>query len=242
MIEAVLCDIDGTLVDSNAQHAEAWRLAFAHFGIQVKFEDVLRQIGKGGDKLVPEFVPPQDLSRIEKPLKEYRKELFHREFFDKLKPFPAAREVVEKMHAVGLRVAVASSSNKEDLGRLKDIAGITDLVEKETSSGDAKRVEARARHLPSGPRSFGRAPRMCRCARRRAMGHGSRQESGRRRDRRRERSLERRGTPGRRRYGGVSRRRRTHALFRPLHSRQTIGWQIRRGVALQSLLDPLEFL
>lgn len=138
MLQAVLCDIDGTLVDSNGQHAESWRLTFAHFGIEVRFEDVLRQIGKGGDKLLPVFVPEKDLKRLEKPLKEYRRELFHREFFDKVKPFPGARELLQKMHAAGLRVAVASSSDKEDLGRLKDIAGITDLVEKETSSADAE--------------------------------------------------------------------------------------------------------
>jgi HAD superfamily hydrolase (TIGR01509 family) len=137
MLKAVLCDIDGTLVDSNAQHAEAWRLTFAHFGIEVKFEDVLRQIGKGADQLLPEFVPARDLPRLEKPLKEYRKDLFHREFFDKLKAFPGSRELLERMRGSGLRVAVASSSNKEDLGRLKEIAGISDLVEKETSASDA---------------------------------------------------------------------------------------------------------
>jgi HAD superfamily hydrolase (TIGR01509 family) len=137
MIEAVLCDIDGTLVDSNSQHAEAWRRALEHFGISVSYQDVLRQIGKGGDQLVPYFVPGRDLPHIEKSLKEYRKKLFHSEFFDSVKPFPGARELLEKMRAAGLRIAVASSSNKEDLGRLKEIAQISDLVEKETSSGDA---------------------------------------------------------------------------------------------------------
>jgi beta-phosphoglucomutase-like phosphatase (HAD superfamily) len=35
MAKALLSDIDGTLVDSNALHAEAWRRAFEHFGIDV---------------------------------------------------------------------------------------------------------------------------------------------------------------------------------------------------------------
>jgi hypothetical protein len=35
MVEVLLSDIDGTLVDSNALHAEAWRRTFEHFGIQV---------------------------------------------------------------------------------------------------------------------------------------------------------------------------------------------------------------
>ena len=30
---AVLLDVDGTLIDSNDLHIEAWREAFAHYGI-----------------------------------------------------------------------------------------------------------------------------------------------------------------------------------------------------------------
>ena len=46
MIEAVLCDIDGTLVQSNWLHASAWKDAFAQIDIDVSVEDVRRQIGK----------------------------------------------------------------------------------------------------------------------------------------------------------------------------------------------------
>lgn len=53
MIEAVLCDIDGTLVQSNWLHAAAWRDAFAGIGMDVDLEEIRRQIGKGGDELIP---------------------------------------------------------------------------------------------------------------------------------------------------------------------------------------------
>jgi beta-phosphoglucomutase-like phosphatase (HAD superfamily) len=39
MPNVLLTDIDGTLVDSNALHAEAWRRAFEHFGIQVGMDE-----------------------------------------------------------------------------------------------------------------------------------------------------------------------------------------------------------
>jgi beta-phosphoglucomutase-like phosphatase (HAD superfamily) len=52
-----LCDLDGTLVDSNALHAEAWQRTFEHFGYKVTFDAALHQIGKGGDQLIPVFVP-----------------------------------------------------------------------------------------------------------------------------------------------------------------------------------------
>ena len=138
-VKAILCDLDGTLVDSNALHAEAWRQTFEKFGIHVSFDQALHQIGKGGDNILPVFVPKEDLDRLSKPIKDYRKRLFEEKFLDKVKPFPGARELLLKMKAAGLRIAVSSSSDKTDLAKLKEIASITDLVEEETSSDDAER-------------------------------------------------------------------------------------------------------
>ena len=88
MVEVLLSDIDGTLVDSNALHAEAWRRAFEHFGIQVGMDEAWRQIGKGGDNLIPVFVPKADLARLEEPLKNFRKKLFDRLYMPRVLSFP----------------------------------------------------------------------------------------------------------------------------------------------------------
>ena len=136
--QAVLCDLDGTLLDSNAQHAEAWQKALEHFGISTTFEQVLQQIGKGGDNLIPVFVPAPDRVRLQKPLEEYRKELFRREYLSHIKAFPGARDLLLKIKTAGIRIAIASSSNKNDLKKFKEIASITDLVDEETSSDDAE--------------------------------------------------------------------------------------------------------
>lgn len=137
-LKAVLCDIDGTLIDSNVQHAESWQRAFAHFGVPATFEEVLRQIGKGSDNLIPVFVPNKtEREKLEPKLKEFRRKLFHREYMDTIQPFAKSRELLQRMIEQGLRVAVASSTDKEDLPKLKAIARIDDLVEKETTAGDA---------------------------------------------------------------------------------------------------------
>jgi len=49
MLQAILFDIDGTLIDSNALHVRAWREAFRHFGKEITVDEVHHQIGKGGD-------------------------------------------------------------------------------------------------------------------------------------------------------------------------------------------------
>ncbi|WP_218779324.1 HAD hydrolase-like protein [Paraburkholderia caledonica] len=58
MTKAAVFDIDGTLVDSVDLHASAWQEAFARFGHEVTFEQARSQIGKGGDQLLPVFLPP----------------------------------------------------------------------------------------------------------------------------------------------------------------------------------------
>jgi beta-phosphoglucomutase-like phosphatase (HAD superfamily) len=47
---AFIFDIDGTLVDSNELHVDAWDRAFRHFGKQFPREALRAQIGKGSDQ------------------------------------------------------------------------------------------------------------------------------------------------------------------------------------------------
>jgi beta-phosphoglucomutase-like phosphatase (HAD superfamily) len=53
MYRAVIFDIDGTLVDSNDAHAQAWVEALSEHGRHVAFTRVRPLIGMGGDKLLP---------------------------------------------------------------------------------------------------------------------------------------------------------------------------------------------
>ena len=139
MIEAVIFDVDGTLVDSVDLHARAWQEAFAHFGKQFDFERVRYQIGKGGDQLMPVFLSEEELDEFGEELEQYRGELFKREYLPRVKAFPAVRELFQRVKAEGLKVALASSAKDEELKAYKRIARIEDLVEEETSADDAEK-------------------------------------------------------------------------------------------------------
>jgi HAD superfamily hydrolase (TIGR01509 family) len=139
MIEALLSDIDGTLVESNWLHAEAWQKAFAAMDIQLDREDVRRQIGKGGDELIPVYVSWWKRRQVEEPLKRYRKFIFEQDFLPRVKALPGARELLVKVKESGIQVALASSADKDELQIYKRIVGMEELVEKETSANDAER-------------------------------------------------------------------------------------------------------
>ena len=52
-VQAALLDVDGTLIDSNYQHALAWFRAFREHGFVLPVWRIHRAVGMGGDQLVP---------------------------------------------------------------------------------------------------------------------------------------------------------------------------------------------
>ena len=137
--QALLFDIDGTLVDSVDLHARAWQEAFAHFGKRVDFAAVRAQIGKGGDQLMKEFLSPDELERRGEEIERYRSDLYKRKYFGKVRAFPRVRELFQEILRRKLRVALASSAKGDELTKYKKIAGIEDLIGTETSADDAER-------------------------------------------------------------------------------------------------------
>jgi HAD superfamily hydrolase (TIGR01549 family) len=139
MITAVIFDIDGTLVDSVDLHAEAWQLALERFGKKVSFAEVRRQIGKGGDQLLPVFLSQREMEKFSEELEQYRSKLFKKEYLPRVTAFPGVRQLFERVRQDQKRIALASSAKGDELKTYKTIAGIDDLIEAETSSDDAER-------------------------------------------------------------------------------------------------------
>jgi HAD superfamily hydrolase (TIGR01549 family) len=139
MISAVIFDIDGTIVDSVDLHAKAWQVAFAQFGKEIAFGAVREQIGKGADQLLPVFFSQEELDRFGKELQRYRSQIFKRDDLPLVKAFPKVRELFERIKQDGKRIALASSAKEDELDAYKKIAGVDDLIETETSSGDVEK-------------------------------------------------------------------------------------------------------
>jgi HAD superfamily hydrolase (TIGR01549 family) len=139
MVQAVIFDIDGTLVDSVDLHAEAWKAAFEKFGKTIPFHHIRRQIGKGSDQLLPVFFSQEELEQFGDELDQYRGELFKKQYLPRVKAFPKVRELFQRIRKDGKQIVLASSAKADELEAYKKIAQIEDLVESETSSDDADR-------------------------------------------------------------------------------------------------------
>ena len=137
MIEAVIFDIDGTIVDSVDLHARAWQAAFAKFGKEISLQKIRQLIGKGADQLLPALLSTKAIDEYGKELDEYRAELFKKEYLPRVKGFPKVRELFQRIKRDNKRIALASSAKGDEIETYKKIAQVGDLIESETSSEDA---------------------------------------------------------------------------------------------------------
>ncbi|MBV8299228.1 MAG: HAD family hydrolase [Candidatus Eremiobacteraeota bacterium] len=138
MTQAVLFDVDGTLIDSNDAHARAWVAALAEAGHEVPFERVRPLIGMGGDRVLPELVPGlSDESEPGKNITKRRLEIFKERELPHLRPTRGAREALEAVRARGARVIMATSAKGAELKDLLAVGDFEPLVDEASTSDDA---------------------------------------------------------------------------------------------------------
>src|SRR5687768_11047203 len=106
-VKAVILDVDGTLVLSNEAHARAFVEAATEIGIKGDFETILRLIGKGSDKLIPEAFGFDSESNLGKELDTVKGKIFRGRYLPLLKPAPGARQLLSRLRHDGIRLVVA---------------------------------------------------------------------------------------------------------------------------------------
>ena len=136
--KAAIFDLDGTLLNSVDLHALAWHEAMQKFGHDVSFDQARSQIGKGGDKLIPEFLSDEAQQDHGKELEEWRGKRFNAAYLPLVRPFSAVPDLLRRVRDAGLRIAIGSSAKKDELDKYLDIARIADLIDVKTSSDDAE--------------------------------------------------------------------------------------------------------
>jgi HAD superfamily hydrolase (TIGR01509 family) len=135
--QGVLFDVDGTLVDTNDLHADAWRRSFLEFGFGIPVEKIRTQIGKGGDNLIPTLLPDMDETLQEK-MEVFRSGLFKREYLARAVPFPGVRALFERLTADGIRIVLASSSGADEVRYHLNLIACSDLVAATTTKDDVE--------------------------------------------------------------------------------------------------------
>jgi HAD superfamily hydrolase (TIGR01509 family) len=153
LVKAVIFDLDGTLVDTNYLHVEAWARAFAAIGKTVPRTAIHKQVGKGGDKFLPEFVSDEAAAQ--------RADALHGELYAAMQeygyPLPGAKDLLAALKQRGVALWLGTSAKPEELERFitvldaKDkLAGIisSDDVAESKPAADIFAVAARRAGVP----------------------------------------------------------------------------------------------
>jgi HAD superfamily hydrolase (TIGR01509 family) len=135
-VAAALFDVDGTLIDSNAAHAEAWTRALRENGVPVEMSCVRPLIGMGGDKLLPEVAHVSEDSELGQRIAKRKKVIFA-SLLPRLQPTRGARALVEYLRQQKIELAIATSAGDEELDELLKRAGVDDLFPRRASKDDA---------------------------------------------------------------------------------------------------------
>ena len=77
-LDAIIFDVDGTLIDTNASQVQAWSNALDTHGYHVSPDRIAVEIGKGGDKLVPSILGDDAEKKHGDSLREAHSEAFTR--------------------------------------------------------------------------------------------------------------------------------------------------------------------
>ncbi|MBJ7350599.1 HAD family hydrolase [Rhodococcus sp. 14-2483-1-1] len=135
-VGAVLFDIDGTLVDSNYVHVDAWSRAFREAGHEVPSWRIHRSIGMDGSKLLEALVGSSD-SAVAQEAKKLHGE-YYADASSDLEVLPDARELLADLNTRGLTVVLATSAPESELSTLRDLLDVEDSVAVVTSGEDAE--------------------------------------------------------------------------------------------------------
>ena len=138
-VEAVLFDVDGTLIDSVLAHATAWHVAFSKHHFDVDIETIRLEIGKGADIMVPDLLPDVKVTdELLQSLSDAHGKVFHAEHLPHIKGFSGVPELFVHLKRDGKKLVLASSAHGKELAHFKKIAGIADLNLPQASSDDVK--------------------------------------------------------------------------------------------------------
>lgn len=153
---AAILDIDGTLVDTNYQHAVAWYMAFRQHGVTLPLWRIHRHLGMGGDQLVGALAGQQFESEAGDEVRAAHDALYLASI-QTVSVFAGARELIEQLKREGHPVVLASSASAQEADHYLDLLDARELVDAWTTSEDVERTKPHPDLVRAALAKLGRA-------------------------------------------------------------------------------------
>jgi HAD superfamily hydrolase (TIGR01549 family) len=162
MTQALVFDLDGTLVDTVYAHVFAWQRAFSEQGLPIDGWRIHRRVGMSGGlfaraaarELGREFTPEE----VE-TLQRRHGELF-RELLPERRPLPGAVDLLADLRSYGVPHGIATSGRRPEIDASLEALGVPDdlvVVER----GDVRRAKPEPDLFLACAERIGIAPERC---------------------------------------------------------------------------------
>ncbi len=152
-----ILDIDGTLVDTNYQHAIAWYRAFRQHEIVLPIWRIHRHIGMGGDQLVAALTDDRTEDEQGDEIRSAEKTLYF-QLIDEVQPMAGSRELIEQLKARGHKVVLASSAKADEVDHYLDLLDARELADDWTTSADVESTKPAPDLVTSALKKVGASP------------------------------------------------------------------------------------
>lgn len=136
-MKVAILDIDGTLVDTNYQHALAWYRAFRAHDIPLPIWRIHRHLGMGGDQLVEAMTDEKTERDRGDEIRATEKERYF-ELIDEVSTMEGARKLIEVLGDRGHRTILASSAKEDEVDHYLDLLDARELADGWTTSADVE--------------------------------------------------------------------------------------------------------
>jgi HAD superfamily hydrolase (TIGR01549 family) len=140
MLDTIVFDVDGTLVDSSYHHLLAWSRAFQEVGVVVPSWRLHHCMGMGGDQLVAAAAGDAVERNVGDEVRD-RWRAAYDELLAEVKPFRDAVATLERFRRAGIEVVLASSGNQAHIDRTLEILELAPESYPMVSSADVDRTK-----------------------------------------------------------------------------------------------------
>jgi HAD superfamily hydrolase (TIGR01549 family) len=137
MSQIAILDVDGTLVDTNYQHAIAWFRAFLRHDVVVPIWRIHRHIGMGGDQLIAAVAGDKVEERHGDDIREAESELY-KELIGEVRTMEGSRELIEDLREQDNVVVLASSAKDWEVEHYIELLDAAEIVDSWTTSADVE--------------------------------------------------------------------------------------------------------
>lgn len=127
---SVIFDMDGTLMNSEIWHHEAWNHMVQEFGCpKLSFETLMAYGGLPTFDTTKKIIATYNLSATPEEMTQRKNDLFINEYMAQVEPFTFFADLLKELAASGRRIGVATSSHQREARFLLEKTGLMPYID-----------------------------------------------------------------------------------------------------------------